>query len=166
MRAASIIFSLDTPVILSTKSRLKFCSDVLKAAKFSQRFLIKDESINPSSTITRIIPISKATSVPGWCRKKIPANRHRSISLGLATISFAPFRTAFFICSPIIGWASVVLVPMAKIQAASLISLMELVIAPLPKLCAKPATVGAWHNLAQWSILFVPITTRVNFCII
>ncbi len=56
-----------------------------------------------------------------------------------------------------------VLVPMARIQPASLISPMGLVMAPLPKLVARPATVGACQRRAQWSMLFVPITARVNF---
>ena len=41
---------------------------------------------------------------------------------------------------------------------------MELVIAPLPKAVARPATVELCHKRAQWSTLFVPITPRVNFC--
>ena len=45
------------------------------------------------------------------------------------------------------------------------ISSMELVIAPDPKAVARPATVEECHNRAQLSILFVPITARMNFCI-
>jgi hypothetical protein len=48
-------------------------------------------------------------------------------------------------------------------QAASAISLLEFVIAPLPKVVARPTTVGACHKRAQWSILFVPNTALVNF---
>jgi hypothetical protein len=40
---------------------------------------------------------------------------------------------------------------------------MEFVIAPLPNALARPATVEACHNRAQWSTLFVPITARMNF---
>ena len=56
-----------------------------------------------------------------------------SISLGLATMSFPPLRTAFFISKAITGCPELVLLPIMRIQAAALISLMELVIAPLPK---------------------------------
>ncbi len=40
---------------------------------------------------------------------------------------------------------------------------MELVIAPLPKEVARPATVGACQVRAQWSTLLVPITALTNF---
>jgi hypothetical protein len=43
-------------------------------------------------------------------------------------------------------------------------SAMELVIAPLPNVAARPATVGLCHNLAQWSTLLVPATARASFC--
>jgi len=64
---------------------------------------------------------------------------------------------------PMTGWLEVVLEPMAKSVFAPAISLIELVIAPLPKLCIIPSTVGAWQRRAQWSTLLVPITTRANF---
>ena len=78
-------------------------------------------------------------------------------------MSLPPFFCAFGISSAMTGCASVVLVPIARMQAASPISLIELVIAPLPKLAAKPATVGECQSRAQWSMLLVPKTTRVNF---
>jgi len=43
--------------------------------------------------------------------------------------------------------------------------LMELVIAPEPKVVTRPATVGLCQSLAQWSTVFVSITARVNFWI-
>jgi hypothetical protein len=48
-------------------------------------------------------------------------------------------------------------------HAASPISWMEFVIAPLPKEVARPATVGECQRRAQWSIVFVPSTERTNF---
>ena len=42
---------------------------------------------------------------------------------------------------------------------------MELVIDPLPKVVARPATVGECQRRAQWSTLFVPRTTLASFCI-
>ncbi len=56
-----------------------------------------------------------------------------------------------------------VLLPIAKIQPELSSSPMVLVIAPLPKEVARPATVGLCQRRAQWSMLFVPITARVNF---
>jgi hypothetical protein len=53
---------------------------------------------------------------------------------------------------------------MMKIQSAFSISSMELVIAPLPNTAASPATVEECQRRAQWSILFVPMAARVNFC--
>ena len=55
-----------------------------------------------------------------------------------------------------------VLEPMAKMQAVSLISLIELVMAPLPKVVARPATEGLCQRRAQWSTLFVP-SMRASF---
>jgi len=62
------------------------------------------------------------------------------------------------------GWVSVALVPTARMHAASLSSSMEFVMAPLPRLILSPATDGAWHSLAQWSMFPDPITALVNFC--
>jgi hypothetical protein len=56
-----------------------------------------------------------------------------------------------------------VLLPIAITQAASKMSLLEFVMAPLPKVVARPATVGACHKRAQWSMLFVCSTVRANF---
>jgi hypothetical protein len=58
----------------------------------------------------------------------------------------------------------VVLEPMTKIQSASRISPIVLVIAPLPKAIARPATVELCQSLAQWSTLFVDRATRASFC--
>lgn len=40
---------------------------------------------------------------------------------------------------------------------------IELVMAPLPKAAARPATVEECQRRAQWSTLFVPNPTRQNF---
>ena len=82
---------------------------------------------------------------------------------GLATISLVPRRTACFTSKPITGWVSVVFEPMLIMQAASAISPRELVMAPEPKVVARPATVGECQRRAQWSILLVPSTARANF---
>jgi hypothetical protein len=47
------------------------------------------------------------------------------------------------------GWAAVVLLPMTKMQAACPISEMEFVMAPLPSVAARPATVGECQRRAQ-----------------
>jgi hypothetical protein len=41
---------------------------------------------------------------------------------------------------------------------------MELVIAPLPKEAARPATVGLCQSRAQWSTLLVLKNERASFC--
>jgi hypothetical protein len=51
--------------------------------------------------------------------------------------------------TPMTGCAVVVLVPIARMQEALPISPMELVMAPLPKLVARPATVGECQRRAQ-----------------
>ncbi len=59
------------------------------------------------------------------------------------------WRTAFFICSAKTGCCSVVLVPIARIALACVMSAMELVIAPLPKACTRPVTVLLCQSRAQ-----------------
>ncbi len=87
----------------------------------------------------------------------------RWIRLGSMTITNAPFSRALMMRDAIIGWFSVVLEPVTRMQVASSSSGTELVIAPLPKAWARPVTVGAWQSLAQWSMLLVPTTPRANF---
>ena len=70
--------------------------------------------------------------------------------------------TAFLMRRAMMGWVSVVLEPMTSIAFAVSRSSMVLVIAPEPNVFARPATVGACHNRAQWSTLFVPMHARVN----
>jgi hypothetical protein len=56
-----------------------------------------------------------------------------------------------------------VLEPMTKMQPALRISPIALVIAPLPKAIARPATVELCQSLAQWSTLFVDRAARASF---
>ena len=141
--------SASTPVISATLSRGKSAREALRSSIPSVRSVMKASSASPSSTITRIIPMRSATSVPGRCCRKTSATSQSSIRFGLATISFAPLLLAFFTRRLITGWAWVVFVPMAKMQAASAISLTELVMAPLPNVVASPATVGLCQRRAQ-----------------
>lgn len=60
-----------------------------------------------------------------------------------------PFLTAFLILLAMTGCPSVVLEPVTKMHLAPLISSMVLVIAPLPKTAARPATEGACQRRAQ-----------------
>ena len=53
--------------------------------------------------MTRSIPMSKATSVPGPGFSTELAKRIRSVSRELTTMSFAPLRTAFLTLRPMIG---------------------------------------------------------------
>ena len=102
--------------------------------------------------------------MPGFRRNQTFAILTSSISLGSITISLAPLNlTAFLTFSPAIGCASVVLEPQTNITSAPSISSSELVAAPLPNAALSPVTDGAWHTLAQLSILLVPITARANF---
>ena len=60
------------------------------------------------------------------------------------------------------GWFSVVLDPVIRITSAFSMHPMVLVIAPLPKAAARPATVEECQRRAQWSMLLVFKTARVN----
>jgi hypothetical protein len=57
------------------------------------------------------------------------------------------------------------LAPITSRQSASGISSIELVAAPVPKVCCMPKAVGAWQTRAQPSMLLVPTTARISFCI-
>ena len=67
----------------------------------------------------------------------------------IATMSWAPLRTAFFRNVAATGWASVILEPITKNILALAKSAKELVIAPEPNEVASPATVGACQVRAQ-----------------
>ena len=99
--------------------------------------------------ITFIIAFNKNTSVPGFNLNQISASSAKPVFLGSTTISLVPFLTACFILLPIIGWASVALEPMTNNNSAPRISSIEFVMAPLPNVAARPATVGACQVLAQ-----------------
>ena len=84
---------------------------------------------------------------------------------GIGHDQLGPFcRTAALTSRAMTGWFSVVLEPITKMQSAFRISPMELVIAPLPKAIARPATVELCQSLAQWSTLLVPRAARASFC--
>jgi hypothetical protein len=53
--------------------------------------------------------------------------------------------------------------PMTSATWHCSISWMELVIAPEPKLAARPATVELCQSRAQWSTLLVPTPARKSF---
>jgi len=100
--------------------------------------------------MTFMSPLMTATSVPGFWRSQMSAYFTRSIRRGSITISLVPWRrTARFTLAPMTGWFSVVLVPVAKMRSVYSISSIEFVIAPLPNVAARPATVTECQSLAQ-----------------
>jgi hypothetical protein len=70
--------------------------------------------------------------------------------------------TARLMSAPNTGWFSVVLEPIRKITFASSTSSRLFVMAPEPRVAARPATVELCHNRAQWSMLLVPTTARAK----
>jgi len=101
-------------------------------------------------------PFISATSLPILCLMWMEDKGARSIQRGSQRISFAPLcLTALIILDEISGWFEVVLEPITIKTCASSNSSMELVIAPLPKEAARPATVEECHSRAQWSTLLV-----------
>ncbi|MOA27563.1 hypothetical protein D3C78_1484460 [compost metagenome] len=83
---------------------------------------------------------------------------------GSTTISVAPRAWARSMRAPIIAWFSVTSAPITRISSAWSMSAMLLVIAPEPRVRARPATDGLWQMRAQWSMLWLPSTARANFC--
>ena len=120
-----------------------------KASKSSQFSSTKRLSYRFSLIRMFIIPFRKAMSEPTLIWAKISAFLASACFLGSATMSFAPFFKARFTKYEATGWASVMLVPMRKNSRAFSNSPKELVIAPEPKVVARPATVGACQVLAQ-----------------
>ena len=88
-------------------------------------------------------------SEPTLICAKISAKLTNGCLRGSATISFAPFSTAFFKSVAATGWASIMFVPMQKNILALPNSANEFVIAPEPNEVARPATVGACQVRAQ-----------------
>ncbi len=83
---------------------------------------------------------------------------------GSTTMSCLPFRcTARLTTLEMTGWFSDVLEPVIRMTSACSMSPMVLVIAPLPNAAARPATVEECQRRAQWSMLLVLSTARVNF---
>ncbi len=93
--------------------------------------------------ITFIMPLNKATFVPGFSGRYTSALYANGIFLGSATIIFAPLFFACFTKDPRTGCVSVVFDPVINITSASNNSVLLFVIAPLPSVVAKPATVDA-----------------------
>src|SRR5208283_63714 len=113
--------------------------------------------------ITWAIALIRAISVPGFRSSTVSAKRVIGTLRGSATIILAPFLYALIILFAITGCVSFVLEPIIKMTSIFSISLMELVIAPEPKIAAKLATVGACQRRAQWSTLFVPTAALIIF---
>jgi len=151
-------------VISATRSGEKSSREAANPSNPSHRSSMYAASWSPSFRITCIIPLRTGMLCPGSNWRKTLAWSASSIRRGSATTSLAPFWvTARFTRSPMIGWFSVVLEPMIRNAFAFSMSAMEFVIAPEPKLVARPAAVELCQSRAQWSTLLVPTTARKNF---
>ena len=114
--------------------------------------------------ITCIRPLIQATSVPTLGRSQCVAWRAIAMRRGSTTIScLPPDRIARLTPLEMTGWFSLVLDPVIRITSACSMSAMVFVIAPLPNAAARPATVELCQRRAQWSMLLVFSTARVNF---
>ncbi len=164
IRAALRRSSAGMPLSSSTRSGVYSATTCRSASKPSVRSATYRSSHRPSSRITFIRPLSQAASVPGRGRSQMCANLTSSTLRGSMMMSLARWRsTARLTIRPMMGWFSAVFEPVMRMQSVFSISDMEFVIAPLPKLAARPATVTECHNRAQWSTLFVPSTPRNIF---
>jgi len=83
---------------------------------------------------------------------------------GSATITVAPLSFAFWAQRETMGWASVKLVPMARMHREFSRSMRLLVMAPVPSTAPRPTTVGEWQRRAQLSTWGEP-SRRDSFCI-
>jgi len=70
---------------------------------------------------------------------------------GSTTINFAPRACASSTYLNDIGWFAAALLPMIRMQSLLAMSFQWLVMAPRPKLSAKPATVEEWQRRAWCS---------------
>ena len=114
--------------------------------------LMKESSVSPSLEMTCAMARRRATSEPTLIRRWRSAILARRVSLGSTTIILAPLDTAFLSLVAATGWHSVMLVPMANITSGCSISASGLLMAPLPMVAARPATVGACQLRLQLSI--------------
>ena len=100
--------------------------------------------------MTCIMPLMRGMSVPGICLSHSLAYFTSPWRRGSTTIrSLFLKRAARLMRAAMTGWFSLVLEPITRMQSASSSSAMELVIAPEPKLAARPATVELCQRRAQ-----------------
>ncbi len=145
-------------------SGVQSATDTAKASNPSVRSSMKLRLVRLSRMMTWAMALSTATSVPGRWRRCSVAKFASSISRGSSRIRRAPnLRTARFISRPMTGWASVVLEPVTNSRSASTMLAMASVIAPEPRVVARPATLLLCQRRAQWSTLCVPTTARASF---
>src|SRR4030066_166925 len=130
------------PVYSEAFSGVTSFTNAFNSSKPSVRVFMNSLFSRPSAMITWAIAFNNQLSVPGLTERYSLACWANQIFLGSATMNVHPFLHAFFISHPTIGCASVGLPPIRKMSLQSLISLMELVIEPLPNDIARPATVG------------------------
>ena len=134
---------------LAATSGVYFSTTAVSSSKFSVRSAIKLWSCQLSEDDVHQ-PVDQ-----GHVRARLVAHVQVRLvgdgySPGSATISLAPRPWPRRTRVPIRGCGSLVLEPMMKIQSAfSVISPMELVIAPLPKDATSPATVEECQRRAQ-----------------
>ncbi len=152
-------------MILEVPGRVdsSFITVSLRVSKPRVLSSMKPRSSHPPSIIRRRRPFISATSVPGRIGRWRSASFAVGVSRGSAEMTFAPLLLARTSLLPIRGCCSKVLLPMTKMHLASSRSRIELVMAPEPKAFARAETVEEWQRRAQWSTLFVFITTRANF---
>jgi hypothetical protein len=151
------------PVSSSTRSGVNSRTDSFQVSNPSVFSRMKTVFCNPSARMTWAIPLRSAMSVPGRSWRNTSANFTSGTRRGSAMMIFAPRRRALIIRFAITGCVSLVFEPTIRMTSRFSISWTEFVIAPEPKMAARPATVGACQSRAQWSMLLVPTPPRINF---
>ena len=148
--AASVISSFLTPVSRSNLSGVKSFTASFRYSKPSAYFSINSLSCKFSEMMTFIIVFSVLMFEPTGICKNISAFLAISVRFGSTTIIFAPRSKPLCICIAMIGWHSLVFVPISKNTSVSVAnSTRSFVIVPFPRVLARPATVGACQRRAQ-----------------
>jgi hypothetical protein len=103
-------------------------------------------------------------SVPTLGPSQLSAHSAVLVRRGSTAYMRAPFLMPFSTCWKKIGCAKRALEPHITMTSVCSISSYEDVPPPEPKAADRPATLGAWQVRLQESTLWVPMTTRANFC--
>ena len=123
---------------------------------------MKSLSCNPAWMISRPMALASAMSVPTDSPSQRSANLAEDVRRGSMAYIRAPLRRPLRTWWKKIGWASRAFEPHSRMTSACSTSAYDEVPPPAPNTVARPTTEGACQVRLQESMLFDPMTVRMN----